>query len=100
MWLVFSLMVSRSPIVSVANGRIVDSAISVKNVARLILLNSGNVNKRHTIIGDKMEAAKNLHSDRMAFFVFIALIWSLVFCVSWGEDGVELLSCNVISYLI
>lgn len=93
-------MVSRSPFASVANGSIAEIAISVINVARLILLNSGNINIRHTATGDKMEAAKNLNSDKMAFFVSVALIWSAVFCVSGGEDGVELLSCNVISYLI
>lgn len=93
-------MVSWSPFASVANGSIAEIAISVIDVARLILLNSGNINIRHTIRGDKMEAAKNLNSDKMSFFVFVALIWSTVFCVSWGEDGVELLSCNVISYLI
>lgn len=93
-------MASWSPFASVANGSIVEIAISVINVARLILLNSGNINIKHTASGDKMEAAKNFNSDKMAFFVFNALIWSAVFCVSWGGGGVELLSCNAISCLI
>lgn len=98
--LVCSLVASWSPLASVANGNIAEVVISVKNGARLILLNSGNINIRHTTSGDKIEAAKNLNSDITAFFVFNALIWSVVFCVSWGGDGVELLSCNAISYLI
>lgn len=74
-----------------------ESAISVKfEYVKLILLKSGVISMSDTTIGEITEVAMNLSSDMVASFVSIMLICLLVFCVSSGEDGIELLSCNVI----
>ena len=63
---------------------------------KLILLKSGVISMSDTAIGEITEAAMNLSSDMLASFVSIMLICLLVFCVSSREDGIGLLSCNVI----
>lgn len=86
-----------SPFNNALSGKVAESAISVKfEYVKLILLKSGVISMSDTAIGEITEAAMNLSSDMMASFVSIMLICLLVFCVSSREDGIELLSCNII----